>query len=219
MCTSGIARELVTPTGAAIATTLSTRYAQIPEMTLQAVGYGAGSADLKEKANVLRILIGESATSEAGEHWDAPVSVIETNLDDMSPQIYGYFVERALAAGALDVFSTAVQMKKNRPGVLLTILCDAAHTARLIDLVFRETTTIGVRTYDVRRKVLDRELVPVATPFGEVRMKISRMNGSVLNATPEYEDCQRLAAEKGIPLKQVIAAASFEFQKHKEAHK
>jgi pyridinium-3,5-bisthiocarboxylic acid mononucleotide nickel chelatase len=219
MYTSGIARELVTPTGAAIATTLSTRYAQIPEMTLRVVGYGAGSADLKEKANVLRILIGENATSEAGEHWDAPVSVIETNLDDMSPQIYGYFVERALAAGALDVFSTAVQMKKNRPGVLLTILCDTSHTARLIDLVFRETTTIGVRTYDVRRKVLDREIVPVATPFGEVRMKISRMNGSVLNATPEYEDCQRLAAEKGIPLKQVIAAASFEFQKQKEAHK
>jgi pyridinium-3,5-bisthiocarboxylic acid mononucleotide nickel chelatase len=219
MYTSGIARELVTPTGAAIATTLSTRYAQIPEMTLRAVGYGAGSADLKEKANVLRILIGENATSEAGEHWDAPVSVIETNLDDMSPQIYGYFVERALAAGALDVFSTAVQMKKNRPGVLLTILCDAAHTARLIDLVFRETTTIGVRTYDVRRKVLDRELVPVATQFGEVRMKISRMNGSVLNATPEYEDCQRLAAEKGIPLKQVIAAASFEFQKQNPAQK
>jgi uncharacterized protein (TIGR00299 family) protein len=218
MYTSGIARELVTPTGAAIATTLSTSYAQIPEMTLQAVGYGAGSTNLTEKANVLRILIGENATSEAGEHWDAPVSVIETNLDDMSPQIYGYFVERALAAGALDVFSTAVQMKKNRPGVLLTILCDAAHTARLIDLVFRETTTIGVRTYDVRRKVLDRELVPVVTPFGEVRMKVSRMNGSVLNATPEYEDCQRLAAEKGIPLKQVIAAASFEFQKQKEAH-
>ena len=218
MYTSGIARELVTPTGAAIATTLSTRYAQIPEMTLRAVGYGAGSADLTEKANVLRILIGENATSEAGEHWDAPVSVIETNLDDMSPQIYGYFVERALAAGALDVFSTAVQMKKNRPGVLLTILCDAAHTARLIDLVFRETTTIGVRTYDVRRKVLDREVVAVATQFGEVRVKISRMNGSVLNATPEYEDCQRLAAEKGIPLKQVIAAASFEFQKQKEAH-
>ncbi len=217
--TSGIARELVTPTGAAIATTLSTRYAQIPEMTLKAVGYGAGTADFAEKANVLRILIGENATSEAGEHWDAPVSVIETNLDDMSPQIYGYFVERALAAGALDVFSTAVQMKKNRPGVLLTILCDASHTARLIDLVFRETTTIGVRTYDVRRKVLDREIVAVDTQFGEVRVKISRMNGSVLNVTPEYEDCQRLAAEKGIPLKQVIAAASFEFQKQNPAHK
>ena len=175
MYTSGIARELVTPTGAAIATTLSTSYAQIPEMTLQAVGYGAGSTNLTEKANVLRILIGENATSEAGEHWDAPGSVIETNLDDMSPQIYGYFVERALAAGALDVFSTAVQMKKNRPGVLLTILCDAAHTARLIDLVFRETTTIGVRTYDVRRKVLDRELVPVVTPFVERDAGVRRL--------------------------------------------
>jgi uncharacterized protein (DUF111 family) len=102
---------------------------------------------------------------------------------------------------------------------LLTILCEQAHTARLMDLVFRETTTIGVRTYDVRRKVLDREMVRVETQFGEVRMKISRMNGSVLNATPEYDDCQRLAAEKGIPLKQVIAAASFEFQKQKETHK
>jgi uncharacterized protein (TIGR00299 family) protein len=219
MYTSGIARELVTPTGAAIATTLSSRYAEIPEMTLRAVGYGAGSADFTEKANVLRILIGESAASEAGEHWDAPVSVIETNLDDMSPQIYGYFVEKALAAGALDVFSTAVQMKKNRPGVLLTILCESAHTAKMMDLVFRETTTIGVRTYDVRRKILDREMVRVETQFGEVRMKISRMNGSVLNATPEYDDCQRLAAEKGIPLKQVISAASFEFQKRKETHK
>jgi uncharacterized protein (TIGR00299 family) protein len=219
MYTSGVARELVTPTGAAIATTLSTRYAQIPEMTLKAVGYGAGSADFAEKANVLRILVGENATSQSGEHWDAPVSVIETNLDDMSPQIYGYLVERALAAGALDVFSTSVQMKKNRPGVLFTILCDPSHTARLIDLVFRETTTIGVRTYDVRRKVLDREVVRVETQFGEVRMKISRMNGSVLNATPEYDDCQRLAAEKGIPLKQVMAAASFEFQKQNPACK
>src|ERR1700722_10349498 len=216
---SGVQRELVTPTGAAIATTLATRYEGIPPMTLRTIGYGAGPADLKEKANVMRILIGENAASEAGEHWDAPVSVIETNLDDMSPQIYGYFVEKALAAGALDVFSTAVQMKKNRPGVLLTILCERAHTAKMMDLVFRETTTIGVRTYDVRRKVLDREIVRVDTQFGEVRMKVSRMNGSVLNATPEYDDCQRLAAEKGIPLKQVIAAAAFEFQKQKETHK
>ena len=217
--TSGIARELVTPTGAAIATTLATRYAEIPEMTLRAVGYGAGSADFVEKANVLRILIGDGAASEAGEHWDAPVSVIETNLDDMSPQIYGYLVDRVLAAGALDVFSTPVQMKKNRPGTLVTILCEQAHVARMIDLVFRETTTIGVRTHDVRRKVLDSELVPVETAFGEVRVKISRMNGSVLNATPEYEDCQRIAAEKGIPLRQVIAAAAFEYQKQKETHK
>jgi len=151
--------------------------------------------------------------SEAGEKWDAPVTVIETNLDDMSPQIYGYFAEKALAAGALDVFSSPVQMKKNRPGLLVTLLADSANVSRLIDLVFRETTTIGVRTYEARRKTLERELVPVETPFGSVRMKISRMNGSVLNATPEYEDCQRIATEKGIPLKQVIASASFEFQK------
>jgi uncharacterized protein (DUF111 family) len=106
-----------------------------------------------------------------------------------------------------------VQMKKNRPGLLVTLLSESANVSRLIDLVFRETTTIGVRTYEARRKTLDREFVPVETPFGSVRMKISRMNGSVLNAAPEYEDCQRIAKEKGIPLKQVIASASFEFQK------
>ena len=210
---SGIERELVTPTGAAIATTLATRYAEIPEMTLRAVGYGAGSADLKEKANVMRLLIGDKEISEPGEHWDAPISVIETNLDDLSPQIYGYFVDRALAAGALEVFSTSVLMKKNRPGQLLTLLCEQANLSRLMDLIFRETTTIGVRTYEVRRKTLDRELIPVATPFGEVRVKVSRLNGTVLTAMPEYEDCQRIAAARGIPLKEVIAAASFEYQK------
>jgi uncharacterized protein (TIGR00299 family) protein len=219
MYTSGIQRELVTPTGAAIATTLATRYVELPEMNLRAIGYGAGSADLEEKANVLRLLIGESTASEPGEHWDGQVTVIETNLDDMSPQIYGYFAEKALAAGALDVFSTPVQMKKNRPGLLVTLLSEPANVSHLIDLVFRETTTIGIRTHEVRRKTLDRELIPVATPFGEVRMKISRMNGTVLNASPEYDDCQRIAAERGIPLKQVIAAATFEFQKKREAGK
>jgi pyridinium-3,5-bisthiocarboxylic acid mononucleotide nickel chelatase len=219
MYTSGIPRELVTPTGAAIATTLATRYAELPEMNLRAIGYGAGSADLKVKANVLRLLIGESTASEPGEHWDGQVTVIETNLDDMSPQIYGYFAEKALAAGALDVFSTPVQMKKNRPGLLVTLLSEPANVSHLIDLVFRETTTIGIRTHEVRRKTLDRELVPVATPFGEVRMKISRMNGTVLNASPEYDDCQRIATDRGIPLKQVIAAATFEFQKKREAGK
>ena len=219
---SGIERELVTPTGAAIATTLATRYEGIPPMTLRTIGYGAGSADLKEKANVMRLLIGDSAAaseSEMGGRWDSPVTVIETNLDDMSPQIYGYFAERALAAGALDVFSTPVQMKKNRPGQLVTLLSEPENVTRLIDLIFSETTTIGVRTYDVRRKTLNREFVPVETPLGSVRMKVSRMNGTILNATPEYEDCQRIAAERGVPLKQVIAAASFEFQKRGENSK
>jgi uncharacterized protein (TIGR00299 family) protein len=214
---SGVQRELVTPTGAAIATTLATRFSEIPRMTLRTIGYGAGSADLKEKANVMRLLIGGREVSEPGEHWDAPISVIETNLDDMSPQIYGYFVDRALAAGALDVFSTSVLMKKNRPGQLVTLLCEHANLSRLMDLIFRETTTIGVRTYEVRRKTLDRELIPVATPFGEVRLKVSRMNGTVLNATPEYEDCQHIAAARNIPLKEVIAAATFEFQKQRDA--
>jgi hypothetical protein len=188
-------------------------------MTLRSIGYGAGTADLTEKPNVLRLLVGENAVSEAGEYWGAPVTVIETNVDDMSPQIYGYFAERALAAGALDVFATPAQMKKNRPGLLVTVLAEPGNVSAMIDLLFRETTTIGVRTYEVQRKILERELVPVETAFGQVRLKLSRMNGSLLNATPEYEDCQRLAAERSVPLKDVIAAASFEFQKRNETRK
>jgi len=214
---SGIQRELVTPTGAAIATTLATSYEKIPPMTMRAIGYGAGSAELAEKPNVLRLLIGERGETSAQAAGDAgeTVTVIETNVDDMSPQIYGYFVERALAAGALDVFSTPAQMKKNRPGQLITLLSESENVSRLIDLVFRETTTIGVRTHEVRRKTLEREFVAVATAFGEVRMKLSRMNGTILNAAPEFEDCQRIAAEKGVPLKQVIAAAAAEYEKRK----
>jgi hypothetical protein len=219
MYSSGIEQELVTPTGAAIATSLATRYAEIPRITLRQIGYGAGAAMIREKPNVLRLVIGESAESEAGEYWGSPVAVIETNVDDMSPQIYGYLVERALAAGALDVFSTSAQMKKNRPGLLVTLVCEPSDVTRLIELLFRETTTIGVRMHEVRRKTLSRNIVPVKTLFGEVRMKVSHWNGSVLNATPEYDDCQRIATERGVPLKQVIAAASFEFQRGSEKQK
>lgn len=219
--TSGIQKELVTPTGAAIATTLSTSYTKIPEMTLTTIGYGAGSMDFPEKANVMRLLIGERESATAGKDShgsaDAPITVIETNLDDMSPQIYGYFVERALAAGALDVFSTSVSMKKNRPGLLVTILCEPSNQARLTDLLFSETTTIGVRMHEARRRTLAREFLNVATEFGEVRMKISRLNGSVLNASPEYDDCQRIAAATGIPLKAVLAAANYAFQKQRQS--
>jgi pyridinium-3,5-bisthiocarboxylic acid mononucleotide nickel chelatase len=216
---SGIAKELVTPTGAAVATTLATRFGEMPPINLQSIGYGAGSADLAERPNALRLLIGDAVGMEKGERWDLPVTVIEANLDDMNPQLYGYFVEKALAAGALDVFSTPVQMKKNRPGFLLTLLCESVSLNKLIDLIFRETTTIGVRTHEVRRRTLEREIVPVATPLGEVRMKVSRMNGTMLNATPEYEDCRQIAAQKGIPLKQVIALANFHYQILREAQK
>jgi uncharacterized protein (TIGR00299 family) protein len=216
---SGIAKELVTPTGAAIATTLATRFDEMPAINLQTIGYGAGSADLAERPNVLRLLVGDAVGMEKGERWDVPVTVIEANLDDMNPQIYGYFVEQALAAGALDVFSTPVQMKKNRPGILVTLMCESASVNKLIDLIFRETTTIGVRTHEVRRRTLEREIVPVETPLGEVRMKVSRMNGTMLNATPEYEDCRQIAAQKGVPLKQVIALANFHYQILREAQK
>jgi uncharacterized protein (TIGR00299 family) protein len=216
---SGILKELVTPTGAAIATTLATRFGEMPPINLQSIGYGAGSADLAERPNVLRLLVGDAVGMEKGERWDAPITVIEANLDDMNPQLYGYFVEQAFAAGALDVFSTSVQMKKNRPGILVTLMCESASVNKLIDLIFRETTTIGVRTHEVRRRTLEREIVPVATPLGEVRMKVSRMNGTMLNATPEYEDCRQIAAQKGIPLKQVIALANFHYQILREAQK
>jgi uncharacterized protein (TIGR00299 family) protein len=216
---SGIEKELVTPTGAAIATTLATRFAEMPVMKLRAIGYGAGSADLKEQPNVLRVMIGEAEGRAPAKQLDAPVSVIEANVDDMSPQIYGYFVERALAAGALDVFSTPVQMKKNRPGQLVTLLCEPTSRDRLTELIFRETTTIGVRTYEAQRRTLARESVVVETPLGSIRMKISRLNGTVLNAAPEYEDCQRIAAQKNVPLKQVLATANFYFQKRSETAK
>jgi len=216
---SGILKELVTPTGAAIATTLATRFGDMAPINLQSIGYGAGSADLAARPNILRLLIGDAVGMEKGERWDLPVTVIEANLDDMNPQIYGYFVEQALDAGALDVFSTPVQMKKNRPGILVTLLCESASENKLIDLIFRETTTIGVRTHEVRRRTLEREIVPVATPLGEVRMKVSRMNGTMLNATPEYEDCRQIAAQKGVPLKQVIALANFHYQILREAQK
>ena len=212
---TGIGRELVTPTGAAIASTLASQYGPLPPMTAAAIGYGAGTADLAEQPNVLRLFVGEAAAREAGSRWDDSVAVIEANLDDMNPQIYGYFVEKALQAGALEVFATPVQMKKNRPGQLLTVLCAPGGVDRLMDLIFRETTTIGARTYEVRRRTLERESVPVETPLGVIRMKLSRLNGQILNAQPEYEDCQRVAAERGVPLKQVIAEAAFAFQKQR----
>lgn len=210
---TGIERELVTPTGAALVAGLCTRFGPMPPMTVEKIGYGAGSADFSEQPNVLRVFFGEAAAREAAAGREETVSVIETNLDDMNPQIYAYFAERALAAGALDVFATPVQMKKNRPGQLVTILCEPSAADRLVDLVFRETTTIGVRTYEARRRTLEREFVPLETALGTIRMKVARLDGHVLNAAPEYEDCRRIAAERGVPLKQVLAEAISSFER------
>ena len=175
---NGLQKELVTPTGAAIVATLCETFGPQPHMTVSAIGYGAGTADLEGQPNVLRIMVGESAgKSVAG--FDEEISVIEANLDDMNPQIYGYFLEKALGAGALDVYTTPVQMKKNRPGTLLTVLCRPGDASALMSLVFAETTTFGARTYQAQRRVLPREWVKVATEFGDVRIKVSRVNGSV----------------------------------------
>jgi len=203
---NGVQRELVTPTGAAIVATLCESFGPQPAMSVSAIGYGAGTADLEGQPNVLRLMIGEAAerTAPAG---DQEISVIEANLDDMNPQIYGYFQEKALAAGALDVFTTPVQMKKNRPGTLLTVLCRPADAQALMSLIFAETTTFGVRSHTAHRRVLPRESVKVKTKFGEVRVKLSRVNGRVLHATPEYEDCRKLAEEKNVPLQRVINEA------------
>jgi len=208
---NGVQKELVTPTGAAIVATLCTSFGPQPPMSVSAIGYGAGTADLEGQPNVVRIMIGEAAEkSVAG--FDEEISVIEVNLDDMNPQIYGYFQEKALAAGALDVYTTPVQMKKNRPGVLLTLLCRPRDTAALMDLVFTETTTFGARTYRAQRRTLPRESVNVHTQFGDVRVKISRVNGHICHAAPEFEDCRKRAEQHHVPLHQVIDAAKRAFK-------
>ncbi|PYV30747.1 MAG: nickel pincer cofactor biosynthesis protein LarC [Acidobacteria bacterium] len=207
---SGVEGELVTPTGAAIVSTLAKTFGPMPAMKVEQIGYGAGAMDFHGHPNVARIFIGEAAdaeTAHTGLPGDELVSVIEANLDDMSPQLYGYLVERALAKGALDVTCTAVQMKKGRPGIQVTVLSEPDKGDELAGLLFDETTTIGLRIYEARRKVLERESAEVETPYGRVRMKVAKCNGRVLNVAPEYDDCQRVAREKSVPLKEVMLAA------------
>src|SRR6266851_4677889 len=208
---NGVQRELVTPTGAAFVATLCDTFGPQPAMSVACIGYGAGSADLEGQPNVLRIMIGEAA-EKAVPSFDEEISVIEANLDDMNPQIYGYFQEKALAAGALDVYTTPVQMKKNRPGTLLTLLCKPQDANALMSLIFAETTTFGVRSYSAQRRVLPRESVKVNTSFGEVRIKLSRVNGRIQHVAPEFEDCRKLAVEKNVPLQRVINDALHAYQ-------
>jgi uncharacterized protein (TIGR00299 family) protein len=193
--------ELVTPTGAAIITTLAERFGALPAMTVRRVGYGAGTKELP-RPNVLRLFLGEAETSQAPEE----IVGLETNLDDTPGEVLGYLMERLFAAGALDVFYSSIQMKKNRPGVLVRVLCAPADEAACTDLLFRETTTLGVRRQPFTRTCLPREIRTVDTPYGPVRLKVSRW-GDVEHAEPEYEDCKRLAEEHGVSLRVVCAAA------------
>src|SRR3990172_5885682 len=198
--------ELTTPTGAAIVKTLASSFGPMPSMTIEGAGYGAGKKDFKESANLLRAVIGSSIGGGTAEGVER-LTVLETNIDDMSPQVAGYLLDKLLEKGALDAFYTPVQMKKGRPGVLLSVLTDSEKKDGLLDVIFAESTTIGVRAYEVDRHCLERKAAKVKTPFGIVRVKLALRGGRVVNIQPEYEDCRAAAEKKGVPLKQVIDAA------------
>ncbi len=195
--------EMVTPTGALLVTGYAQEFGTVPPMRIAQIGYGAGNRDFPDTPNVLRVLIGESEAAAASHS----VVVVEAEIDDMNPQIFGVLMDRLLAQGALDVFYTPIQMKKNRPGTLLTVIAAPDAREALTATIFRETTTIGVRYRDMARECLDRHTVTVATSIGDVRIKVAARNGQILNASPEFEDCVRLAAEHNLPAKNVQALA------------
>ena len=201
---SDIAMEMLTPTGALLLTDYANAYGPMPPMTVESIGYGAGDRDFDDRPNVLRVVVGQAAGEGAATH----VCVIECEIDDMNPQIFGSLMDQLYAGGALDVFYAAIQMKKNRPGTLMTIIARPSDRERLTQLVFRETTTIGVRYTEMRRECLSRETVAVKTPLGEVRFKVARRDGHVLNAQPEFDDLVRVAREHSRPVKEVQALAA-----------
>ena len=212
---SGPQVELVTPTGAAIVKTLSSRFSPFPVMKIEKAGYGAGTREFPEHPNLLRLTIGEASPADGASTSPSTspsisnerITVLEANLDDLSPQVLAYAMERLLAEGALDVFSIPVQMKKSRPGALLTVLAKMEDANRLTKLIFAETTTLGVRRREEQRQTLSRRWETVDTTWGPVRIKIANMNGSVSNYAPEYEDCRTLAEAQHVPLRTVMQEA------------
>jgi uncharacterized protein (TIGR00299 family) protein len=202
--------ELLTPTGALVLTDYAAEFGPMPAMRVERTGYGAGDRDLDGAPNVLRVVVGAAEARNRGSSMRLPrssasVAVVECEIDDMNPQIFGVLMDKLYAAGALDVFYAAVQMKKNRPGTLVTIISKPEDREALTDLMFRETTTIGVRFAEMERECLERETVEVNTPLGSIRFKIARRNGRILNAQPEFEDIARIAGERGLPAKEVQA--------------
>jgi uncharacterized protein (TIGR00299 family) protein len=199
--------EMVTPTGALLITEYATAFGPLPPMRTVAVGHGAGTRDLRVAPNVLRAIVG-AADEAAPDTQTHDVVVIETEIDDMNPQILGRLMDQLFAQGALDVYFTPIHMKKNRPGTLISIVAPPSARERLGALVFRETTTIGLRYREMARECLSRGSETVSTPFGDIRYKVARRNGEILNASPEFDDCARLASEHGRPIKDVQAAAT-----------
>jgi uncharacterized protein (TIGR00299 family) protein len=199
--------ELVTPTGALLVASYAAEFGPIPAMRVRKIGYGAGTRDFPDTPNVLRVLIGEADAAQPAQ----TVVVIEAEIDDMNPQIFGVLMDTLLAEGASDVFYTPIQMKKSRPGTLLSVIAPPGAREPLTSTIFRETTTIGVRYREMTRECLDRETVSVDTVYGAVRIKVARRNGAVVNASPEFEDCVRIASERGRPVKEIQALASSAF--------
>jgi uncharacterized protein (TIGR00299 family) protein len=204
--------ELVTPTGAALLAEFVESFGPMQNLVAEKIGFGLGTRENKTRPNVLRAVLGKPSTlnpqPSTALDWETDrVAVLETNLDDVSGEILGHFVETVLAAGALDVFHTPVQMKKNRPGVLLTVLCAEADADRFSEMILRETSAFGVRRTQAERRKLRREFSKVKTPFGDIIVKIGRLNGKVVQAVPEFESCKKLALRAKMPLKQVYEAA------------
>jgi uncharacterized protein (TIGR00299 family) protein len=198
--------ELVTPTGAAILAAVVERFGPMQGFATDRIGYGAGTKQFPDFPNCLRLMLGEERAA-GSEVPSGGVIVIEANIDDMTPQNFGYVTDKLLAAGALDVFTVPIQMKKGRPGHLLQVLAERDGFEVLSKIIFRETTTIGIRQHVVDRTTLQREFVEVETDYGKIKIKVSKLDGEVVNAAPEYEDCARVARDKGIPLKQIQALA------------
>jgi uncharacterized protein (TIGR00299 family) protein len=199
---SGVERELLTPTGAAILTSLGSHFGSMPTIEVEQIGYGAGRANLPHP-NLLRLIIGTSEPTFKNER----VVLIETNIDDMNPQFYDYVMEKLLAMEVLDVFVTPILMKKNRPGHLLTIICPPGRLTAVIEFLLKETTTLGLRWHEEERATSDREILTHETKYGKIRFKLAKWDGRIVNFSPEYEDCKRLALEKGIPLKEIFEEA------------
>jgi len=195
--------ELTTPTGAAIISTLGASFGPLPTMRVDRIAYGAGDKDFPDRPNVLRLMIGELVAT----YVEDTSIIIETNIDDMSPQLYDYVIEKLMLQGAQDVYLTPIIMKKGRPAILLSVLTDKSKADMILDTIFRETTSIGVRIQEVGRKKLGREIKEVDTMYGKIRVKISKRGDDILTITPEYEDCRKIAEEKQIPLKQVMEEA------------
>jgi pyridinium-3,5-bisthiocarboxylic acid mononucleotide nickel chelatase len=194
--------ELVTPTGAAIISTLAESFGIMPEMVIDRVGYGAGTKELAEQPNFLRVILG---TKEDSYESDT-INVIETNIDDMSSQIYDLLIDKLLAIGAVDVFMTPIIMKKSRPAVKLTVLVDSAHLQEICNSIFVETTTMGVRISEASRKKLSREMIEVDTEYGKVSVKLGKIGDEVLKALPEYDDCKRLSLKNNVPMMKIHQA-------------